>query len=158
MSNERDSAGNPDPYSATTTCVYDGDGRLRSVQDAAARTVCYRYESDRSAPRTPADDSPAPPAGNPPERRSLEFRLCGTEAQQQAFPVEAPAGAALLVAIERVQAFLSGDGPAGATARGIGGIDVHAEIAGGTITCTAQVSDFQPADLVVVRVDLAVYA
>jgi hypothetical protein len=44
-----------------------------------------------------------------------------------------------------------------AAASAIGGIEVQTALQPGRLLCTAQVSDFAPGDLVVVRVDSALY-
>ena len=55
-------------------------------------------------------------------------------------------------------AFLIGGGPSAAARTAIGGVEVQSRYDGGGVVCTAQLSEFDPTDLVVVQVELAVYA
>jgi hypothetical protein len=88
----------------------------------------------------------------------LEFRLCGSEGQTQTIPVPVSGSGSVIVAIDPVRAFLSGGGPAAAARTAIGGVEARAQYDAGQVVCTAQLSEFDPGDLVVVQVELAVYA
>jgi hypothetical protein len=62
-----------------------------------------------------------------------------------------------VLAIERVRAYLTRQGEAGAATSAIGGVEVHAELREGGIVCTVQLGDFGEGDLVVVQVEVALY-
>ncbi len=159
MSSEPERPSGPDPYGSVTTCVYDAAGRLSRVEDGWGRT--YRYDQDGRCLGSDAgagQDRPRPTAAPTPRlARTFAFRLCGAETQEQTLALEGLGAAAAVVAIQRVQASVSGAGQAGA-AMPISGIEVHADLRDGRVVCTAQVSDFAAGDLVVVQVEIAVYA
>jgi hypothetical protein len=86
---------------------------------------------------------------------SFEFRLSGSERQEQSWP--RVVAAAPIVAIRRVRAYLTRQGEPAEAMSAIGGVEVHAELRGTDILCTAQLSDFGPGDLVVVQVEVGVF-
>ena len=87
-----------------------------------------------------------------------EFRLAGSgrSAAIVDLPFEVPDE--IVVAITGVRASLARPNEPGMTSSAIGGVDVRAELRGDGILLSAQLSDFAGADLVVVQMDLAVYA
>ena len=89
--------------------------------------------------------------------RTFEFRLSGSETQEQALPVPGPADRSVVVAVNNVRAYLTGSGETGVPQNTIGGIEVWAECGQGAVVCRARLSDFAAGDLVVVRADVAVY-
>lgn len=89
--------------------------------------------------------------------RTFEFRLSGSETQEQALPVPGPADRSVVVAVNNVRAYLTESSDAGASQNTIGGIEVWAERREGAVVCRARLSDFAPGDLVVVPADVAVY-
>ncbi len=160
MSSERDQSMQPVPPDSVMTCTYDSTGRVTSVQDGPGRTWHYPYTGPGvlSAPPTARPDAAPAAAGTSCQRHAFEFRLAGSETQQQTQALEGLGAGARIVAIERVRAFFTGDGAAGAPASEIGGVEVHAELTAAGVVCTAQLSDFRPGDLLVVQVDLAVHS
>ena len=159
MSNERDQPATPDPHDHVATFTYDPCGRPPSSQPGASNTIDYRCgwtgQLPAAQPRKPAASATAP--CTPCRRHCFEFRLCGSERQQQSLALDGCRGAAPIAAIERLRAFLTGAGPSAAAASAIGGIEVYLEAGPGGVVCTAQLSDFKAGDLVVVQVDVAVY-
>src|SRR5258708_621729 len=93
----------------------------------------------------------------PPARRTFEFRLCGSETQEQSVPDPGPEDGSVVVAVNNVRAYLAGSGDAGASRSAIGGVEVWAERREGAVVCCARLSDFAAGDLVVVQADIAVY-
>jgi hypothetical protein len=133
---------------------------VAAVDDGMGRTStfdCGPTKQENGQPQPAAHVTPTAGA-TPLVRRCCEFRLGGSQEQTQTVALDpAPAGK-VIVAIERLRAYLAGDGTAGAPASPIGGIEVHAHWCAGQVACTARLSDFRTDDLVVVQVDLAVYA
>jgi hypothetical protein len=94
-------------------------------------------------------------AGRAVSEHTFEFRLSGSERQEQSWP--RGVAAAPIVAIQRVRAYLTRHGEPAEATSAIGGVEVHAELRGANMVCTAQLSDFGPGDLVVVQVEVAVF-
>jgi hypothetical protein len=63
-----------------------------------------------------------------------------------------------VVAIERLRAYLTRGGEPAAAASAIGGIEAHAKLEPRGLVCTVQVSDLAADELVVVEVEVALYA
>jgi hypothetical protein len=160
MSNERDTSGEPARLGPVGTFTYDAHSTITTAYDKTGRVV------DRWA-GPPKNTVPAPQQGatqatsgsaTPRLRHCFEVRLCGVEASEQTLAVAAGDATTCLVAIERVRAFVTRDGQAAAAASPISGIEVQARLRNGLVACTAQLSDFPPGDLVVVQVEVALYA
>ena len=140
-----------------TTFVYDSSARGAQGTDHAAIdyigadgfTVAY---GDAGA-AVPASDAPVVP--RPALRHTFEFRLSGSETQEQCWPGDGPSTGR--VAIERMRAYLTRAGEPVAVPGAIAGLEVHAERREPGIVCIAQLSDFAAGDLVVVQVELAVF-
>jgi hypothetical protein len=148
-----------EPGEAVTTFSYDSRGPITFLHPASeppAHEPTY-VTSTTSVPARPVRERPGAPA-TPPLRHCFEFRLCGSESQEQGIALAGMAGAPWIAAIERVRVFLTGQGAAGAPASAIGGVEVHAELRAGRLVCVVELSDFTPQDLVVVQVDLAAYS
>jgi hypothetical protein len=121
--------------------TYDAAGRLISVTDA-----CGEGKSQGNGLRSALSSLV----------HTFEFRLIGTEAQEQTLALGGKAGRAV-VAIAAVRANLTRAGDAAAEVSPIGGIDVRAELRDGQAVCRAGLSEFAATDLIVVQVDVAVY-
>jgi hypothetical protein len=101
----------------------------------------------------------SPNAGRQPVavlERTFEFRLAGSETQEQSVPVVGPADGSVVVAVNKVRAYLSSGGDAPAARGAISGFEVWVARREGAVVCCARLSDFAPADLVVVQADVAV--
>jgi hypothetical protein len=87
---------------------------------------------------------------------TFEYRLSGSEAAEESWPLPPcrPSPSGFIVAITSVRTYLTRVTAAGSA---IGGVEVHAELRPSGIFCTAQLSDFGAADLVVVQVEVALY-
>jgi hypothetical protein len=59
--------------------------------------------------------------------------------------------------IARVWAYVTRNSEPAEATSAIGGVEVHAELRGTDMLCTAQLSDFGPGDLVVVQVEMGVF-
>jgi hypothetical protein len=120
--------------------------------DPGVRVCEYETSSSTSmdwlGPRQPA---------LPLARRTFEFRLSGSETQEQSVPAAGPEDGSVVVAVNNVRAYLTGSGDAGASLSRISGVEVWAERRDGAVVCCARLSDFAAADLVVVRADVALY-
>ena len=115
--------------------------------------VC-EYETSSSTNMVwPGPRQPALPLA----RRTFEFRLCGSETQEQSVPAPGPEDGSVVVAVNNVRAYLTGSSDAGASRSAIGGVEVWAERREGAVVCCARLSDFAAGDLVVVQADVAVY-
>ncbi len=158
MSSERDGSAIPDPPSLVATFTYDACARLTAVRGGEHHSTWLGGTTDGSVPPQAARAQGMPTAATPCLRHCFAFRLCGSEVQQQTLALERFGSAALIVAIESLRAYLTGAELGAAAVSAIGGIEVHAALDAGRVVCTAQLSDFQPGDLVVVEVDVAVYA
>jgi hypothetical protein len=87
-----------------------------------------------------------------------EFRLSGSR-RAQAFislPFDVPDD--IVVAITGVRVSVARPSDSALASSPIGGVEVKAELHDENIVCSAEVSDFAKGDLVVVQVDVAVYA
>jgi hypothetical protein len=88
MSSERRRRFPPDPFCATTTFVYDARGKHRGSQ-RRTETFCYEANGRHVDGPTPGQPGTPPPPAAPAApllRHSFEFRLCGSEIQEQARP------------------------------------------------------------------------
>lgn len=110
--------------------------------------------------RSPEYPVPLPPEPRTPSlAHTFEFGLSGSETQEQSLPLSEGSvwKPDAVVAIQSVRAFLTRDGEPVPAASPINGVEVDAELRPGGIFCTAKLSDFGPADLVVARVEVALY-
>jgi hypothetical protein len=150
-----------DPFCAMTTYAYDS--QLGSVIHQGGSVFDVQGRLIGSAGRAP-HPAPLPPTAaaaprTPLLRHTFEFRLSGSETQEQSLPLaegssSRPAGA--ILAIQSVRTYLTREGALAATSA-IGGVEVDADLRPGGIFCTARLSDFGASDLVVVRVEVALY-
>jgi hypothetical protein len=156
MSNEGEGASHTNPVGKVTTFIYDGRGSLQ-MQGEQPVTVCYAagHCIDPDKPQPAAEPATRP---EPLLRHAFGFRLCGSETREEALPWAGHPPGSCILAIERLRAYVTRDGQSAAPASDIGGVEVHAELQPGRIVCTAQLSDFAAGDLVVVHVDVAVFA
>ena len=158
MSSEPSNDANRRPHHGVTTFTYDDQGRLRSVRDEMP-TSRYDWPSGKLVVPEPSAGDP-PPALTPPQpvlRHTFEFRLTGSETQEQCLPLASGLRPAeLLLATQAVRAYLTRTGEQAATSA-IGGVEVGAELRAGGIVCRASLSDFGPGDLVVVQVEVALF-
>lgn len=90
--------------------------------------------------------------------RTQEFRLSASRRAQVCtdLPFDVPDD--IIVAITAVRVSVARPTDSAEASSPIGGVDVKAELRDESIVCSAEVSDFARGDLVVVQVDLAVYA
>src|SRR5438270_8551340 len=110
MSNEREGAGNANPGDSVATYTDDCAGRATSVRDGAGRACEYTtYLGGEARPTRQPPPETSAPAATPRLHNCVEFRLCGSERQEQAVALPSM-GAPVIVAIERVRAFLTGEG------------------------------------------------
>jgi hypothetical protein len=105
---------------------------------------------------TPAGERLARLARRGITEHTFEFRLSGFERQEQSWP--RGVAAALIVAIRRVRAYLTRHAEPAEATSAIGGVEVHADLRGADILCTAQLSEFGPGDLVLVQDEVALFA
>ena len=144
-----------DPFGTVYTHTYD----CMPGRPMADRPPTIDSPNGRTSPNR-NDSAPRGTAGAPREtarsaaRHTFEFRLAGSETQEQAWPGGGPAAGQ--VAIQRVRTYLSRAGAAPADPSAIAGLEVHAERRAAGIVCTAQLSDFGPAETVVVQVEVEV--
>jgi YD repeat-containing protein len=150
----------PDPKNLITTFVYDAgrgsvihgtDGFQRFTYDAVGRCT---GSTDARGEATPC--GPGLSAALPTLVHTFEFRLVGTETQEQTLTLSGMTGRAA-VAIAAVRLSLTRTGEAATEVSPIGGIEVHAELRDGAAVCRAGLSEFAAGDLIVVQVDVALY-
>src|SRR5258708_4902431 len=92
------------------------------------------YETSSSSSRVwPGPRQPALPLA----RRTFEFRLCGSETQEQSVPAPGPEDGSVVVAVNNVRAYLTGSGDAGASRRAIRGLGVLAARLHRPVACSA---------------------
>jgi hypothetical protein len=154
----------------------NGDDSLKASNDPFGGVFTYAYDclgtpvttENRTIDNTDGGDVSIVPAehttrlsgigmteaARPGARHTFEFRLAGSETQEQAWPGGGPRTGS--VAIQRVRAYLSRLGAAPADPSAIAGLEVHAERRAAGIVCTAQLSDFGTEEIVVVQVDAEV--
>jgi hypothetical protein len=155
MNNEGALSANTDGFGRVTTFCYD------------ATANCVHVDEKASGPVLAADGrtiKPAsPPAAAVPRKpiltHTFEFRLSGSETQEQVVPLSGSKSWAAggVLAIQRVRTYLTRQGVAAAATSAIGGVEVHAELCEGCIFCTVELGDFGAGDLIVVQVDVALY-
>jgi hypothetical protein len=148
-----------DPFSSITTHVYDARGNCLGAEGAAMKftyDLPGRSTDGAKAGAGPGDAPPAPTPREPLLRWSFEFRLTGSERQERSERLYQATADNFVLVTECVRAYLT-RGPDAAAAGAIGGVEVRAELRDPGIVCTARLSDLGPGDLVVVRVDLALY-
>jgi YD repeat-containing protein len=167
MSQEREDP-REDKKPAHRVTKYDAFGRPLSItDDPYGQTVTYVYDAYGHAVGGKSEDlTPAPPAAPAAPARfgatahltqTFEFRLSGSEVQEQREPFGRYPGAMAVLGITGVRAYLTRQGETTGPLSAIGGLEVSAELDRKGFTCRAGVGDFGPADLVVVQVDVAVY-
>jgi hypothetical protein len=135
--------GNDGRHGHSFVIPMDGAVTTRALARFAAQDTAQR------AAEHAASETPRPAA-----RHTFEFRLGGSETQEQGWPGGGPRAGQ--VAIQRVRAYLSRPGADPADPSVIAGLEVHAERRAAGIVCTAQLSDFGPAETVVVQVEVEV--
>ena len=158
MSADRERSYSYDPMGTLTTKTYDASGTLvrREVNENTFRGFAY---TGPAVPRVASPPLPPPAVlpAQPLHAQTFEFRLSGSEAQEQSVALGAVGRGGAIVATRCVRAYLTRSGDAGAASSVIGGFEVHAELRDGQLVCSAALSDFGPGDLVVVQVEVAVY-
>jgi hypothetical protein len=136
---------------------YDAYGR---THDPYGESVTYVYDSCGHVVDVKSEEPPAPPArfgATPHLTHTFEFRLSGSEVQEQREPFERYPGSMAVLGITGVRAYLTRQGETTGPLSAIGGLEVSAELDRKSFTCRVGIGDFGPADLVVVQVDVAVY-
>lgn len=139
----------------TTTYVYDAVGRVCSIEGPLESFAYDGAGPDHSSPPEPGEQHAARTA-QPVLKRSLEFRLCGSEMQEQVLALDGFSGR-LIATVNNLRAYLTCCDPS-TVGRAIGGVAVGVALRGAEAVCTVRLTDFAPGDLVVVQVDVAVYA
>jgi hypothetical protein len=154
MSNEPSNDSHGRFQESVTTHVYDACGNLTSIP-RDARTVQLDWYGRRAEGAMPIADGPVMPH-RPGLRHTFEFRLTGSETQEQCLPLS-PAfpPAEFILATPNIRAYVTRTVEPAAASSAIGGVDVKAELRGTAIVCRASLTDFGPGDLVVVQVDVA---
>ena len=158
-SDERDR----DAVGSITTFVYDASGRFLSQE--GPRVVLPQTDSwdngKSVAPSGDIDKPAAPKAATRPAEpcftATVEFRLAGSESAEQCVPLAGLAAQDYLVATQRVSADVTRSAESAGPGSPIGGLEVFAELRDAGIVCTARLSEFSPQDLVVIRVEVALY-
>jgi hypothetical protein len=89
--------------------------------------------------------------------RSLEFRLCCSEEQQQSVAHGLPSIHVSIATANNLRVYLTQRGDPGAAKASIGGVELWTELRPNELVCVARLSDFTEGDLVVVQVDVAIY-
>ncbi len=120
-----------------TIATYDGDGNCLATQEE-----CRGPRSTRG----------------PVFSHTQEFRLTGSGRVTAVMDLPFDVPDEIVVAITRVRASLARPSDPGMASSAIGGVDARAEVQGDGILLSARLSDFARADLVVVQMDVAVYA
>ncbi len=148
-----------DPLGSVTTFTYDAEGGMTCV---GRETSTFFYDATGAPVEGPravhAEPLPARTPGQARLTRTFEFRLTGTETQEQCVPLAAARGpAACFLTTTAVRAYLTRTADPAAASSAIGGVEVAAELGAGGIVCRASLSDFGPGDLVVVQVDVALF-
>ncbi len=148
-----------DPLGSVTTFTYDGESGMTCV---GRETSTFYYDATGASVEGPravhAEPPPARTPAQPRLTRTFEFRLTGTETQEQCVPLAAARGpAACFLTTTAVRATLTRTADPAAGSSAIGGEEVTAELGAGGIVCRAGLSDFGPGDLVVVQVDVALF-
>lgn len=136
-----------------TTYVYDAHGRLCGIQEPRETFVYDGTGQVQANAPVPGKAGPVA-AGQPVIQRGVEFRLCGSEVQEQVVALDGASGA-LAVAFNNVRAYLTRCGES-TTSSAIGGVEVQVALRGNQAVCTARITDFAAEDLVVVQVDVVV--
>jgi hypothetical protein len=140
----------------TFTYDYCGEPKPPDPGTIHVNLMCSTPQPGVRVNRGSVEPSAAPrQAGRAISEHTFEFRLSGFERQEQSWP--RGAAAAPIVAIQRVRAYLTRQGEPAEATSAIGGVEVHAELRGADILCTAQLSDFGPGELVVVQVEVALF-
>jgi hypothetical protein len=151
-----------DGYDEVTTWVYDGSTRILSVSTNPVLVPAPDYDGNAFDADELERRLSAAPAGAKKQRKPIlmhtfEFRLSGSETQEQWLPL--PEGsfrpAESVLALRSVRASLARDSKTAANA--VNGVHVDAELRPTGIFCTAKLSDFGDGDLVVVWVEVALY-
>ncbi len=146
-----------DPLGTVTTFTYDAQRGMTCV--GRETSTIYHDATGASVEGPRAVHAEPPPARTPGQARltrTFEFRLTGTETQEQCVPVAAALRpAACFLTTQAVRAYLTRSADPAAATSAIGGVEVAAELGAGGIVCRASLSDFGPGDLVVVQVDVA---
>ncbi len=161
MSSDPNNDSITDPMGSVTTHVYDAQGQfLYNLGDDLPPVATYDYCGVPAESAVPihAESLPARTPGQPLLTRTFEFRLAGTETQEQCVPLASGLGpAGLLLTTTAVRAYLTRTADPVAAISAIGGVEVAAELGAGGIVCRASLSDFGSGDLVVVQVDVGLF-
>jgi hypothetical protein len=159
------------------TFRYDSQGRRITCQDLASNLVTHVYDAGggriavitpygatphyegAGPPETPKGSAPSrPEAAVPVFRRAFEFRLAGSETQDQSAPLPRLAGGAFVIATNNVRVYLSRRDGATEPAEAIGGVEVTAALRDDALVVSACLSDLGSQEIVVIQLDVDVYA
>ncbi len=161
MSTEPERPCDSDPIDPRSSFVCDGEGTTTrwTADPDGVRTFDYDAGGDAASTRKPSPLPIRAPDGRaqPVHLQTFEFRLTASEAQEQCVAVGALRSGHYIAATRCVRAYLTRTGDPSAASSLIGGVEVHAELRGGNLVCSAALSDFGPGDLVVVQVKVALY-
>ena len=150
-----------DPLGNVVTFTYDANGTF--LPNGPEAPIAYDADGrvgDPIEPRPPVEQS-APSALQPLQpllRHRFSFRLSGSESQEQALPCDGLWPDQCIVAIERIRAYVTRDAQTAPAPNTIADMQVDAQLQLGRILCIAQASDLLPTELLVVEVDVALYA
>ncbi len=150
-----------DPLGKVMTFTYDANGNF--LPNGPEAPIAYDGDGRVAGPSEPR---PPAPSGAPAELQPLQpllrhrfgFRLSGSEAQEQSLPCDGHWPDECIVAIEHIRAYVTRDAESVPAANAIADLQVEARLQLGRILCTAHASDFQSSELLVVEVDVALYA
>ena len=133
------------------TCIAD-DGALMKWVVPSDNGVEASSPTYSLSPEGPTDRAPVVLLS----AHTFEFRLSGSEEQEQSLELPPiPRGDGFVVGASQVRSFVTRD--PGAADAAIGSIEVRTEVRAQRLVCSARLSDFGPADLVVVQVEGPVY-
>jgi len=150
-----------DPSEPRRTFVYDHGGTTTRWTADADGVRTFEYDACGVAANTkqplPLPNGAAGIQAQPVHLETFEFRLTASEAQEQCAALGNLRPGDYIVATRCMRAYLTRTADPGAASSVIAGLEVHAELRDGNLVCAAALSDFGPADLVVVQVEVALY-
>jgi hypothetical protein len=130
-------------------------GRLTAGAGSSATT-----SSDHGArpPGAPEGAAAAAPGAAPVLRRTFEFRLVESEAQDRSAPLPGPAAGGFVVAANHLRVYLVRGNGTAEPREAISGVEVAAQERGDALVCSARVNDLGSHGAVVVQIDVAAHA
>jgi hypothetical protein len=139
--------------SDTVTLVENGE-LAAPRDDGAFQWQIAGVTCDRIEPaRRPARNQSVPLV-----LRTFELRLRDAEEQQEIWDLSADLPTRIVVAANKVKAYVTRSGESDLAVSEIGGIEVAVELVDDSLCCTVGLSDFRKGELVVVQVDVAIHA